>query len=82
MIALSNYMLYVFLGVLQTIITIYYSPYPLYDLKLAAAVPIMPLYYMFQRAITCWAITEEFFTRRSFRDNFVPVRVRTRTWHW
>lgn len=82
MIALSNYVLYLIFGLIQTAVILYYTPYPMYDLKLALGTPLMPFYYLLQRGVTCWAITEEFLSRRSFRDNFVPVRVRTQTWHW
>ncbi|HEY6564837.1 MAG TPA: glycosyltransferase family 2 protein [Pirellulaceae bacterium] len=52
------------------------------DLTLLPLLPLMPLYHLFLRLVTTIAVLEEFFTRRSFRDDFVPVKVRTNTWHW
>ena len=82
LIALSNYALYLIFELVQTLITLYYSPYPLFDLKLAVAAPLMPFYYLLQRAVSGWAISEELWTRRSYRDNFVPQHVREQTWRW
>jgi cellulose synthase/poly-beta-1,6-N-acetylglucosamine synthase-like glycosyltransferase len=52
------------------------------DLRYIPYLPLMPLYHLFLRFTTTYAVLEEFFTRRSFRDDFVPARVRNVTWHW
>lgn len=76
------YILYVLADLLQTIVLLFYSRFDVNDLKLALAIPIMPLYFCFMKMVTAIAITEELLFRRSFRDNFVPKRVRESTWHW
>ncbi len=78
----SFYVLYVICDVLQNLFVLYYSPNRREDLVLFAVFPLMPIYYAYQKFVTLWAITEEIFTRRSFKDNFVPERVRNVTWHW
>lgn len=78
----SFYVLYVICDVLQNLFVLYYSPNRREDLVLFAVFPLMPIYYAYQKVVTLWAITEEIFTRRSFKDNFVPERVRNVTWHW
>ena len=76
------YLAYVVCETLQFLILMYYSPTPRRELLLLPAIPLMPGYCALQKLVTFWAITEELFTRRSYRDNFVPWRVRTVTWHW
>jgi len=76
------YLAYVVCETIQFLILMYYSPTPRRELLLLPAVPLMPGYCALQKLVTFWAITEELFTRRSYRDNFVPRRVRTVTWHW
>lgn len=76
------YLAYLFCEFVQLLMLLYYSPNRRSDLVLGLASPLMPIYYAFQKVVTCWAITEELFFRRSFRDNFVPKRVREATWHW
>lgn len=81
-IVVTFYLAYLVCEFFQMLILLYYSPNKYDDLLFVIACPIMPLYYAFQKCVTCWAITEELLTRRSFRDNFVPKRVREATWHW
>lgn len=78
----SFYLLYVACDFVQSIIVLYYSSVKRQDCLLALAAPLVPIYYAYQKCVTLYAITEEIFTRRSFRDNFVPERVRNATWHW
>jgi hypothetical protein len=52
------------------------------DCWVGLVLPLMPLYYVYMHAASAVAVTEELLTRRSFRDNFVPERVRRETWHW
>ncbi len=76
------YVVYLMCELIQVLMLLYYSPNRRSDLLLGLAVPLMPAYYAVQKCVTCWAITEELLFRRSFRDNFVPKRVREATWHW
>lgn len=76
------YATYLICELFQLIILLYYSPTPKSDLVLGLASPLMPIYYAYQKLVTFWAISEELLFRRSFRDNFVPKRVREATWHW
>lgn len=77
-----NYLAYAAIEVLQVFIILYYSLDRRRDFLIGLVAPLMPLYYLFLKASQVWAITEEIFTRRSFRDNFVPEHVRQVTWHW
>lgn len=79
---ITFYIIYVICDYLQLMFLIYYSRVKWQDMVLGLCSPLMPLYYLMQKCVTCWAITEELLTRRSFRDNFVPQRVREKTWHW
>ena len=76
------YAIYVVCDFAQLAILFYYSRVKWQDLIIGLASPLMPIYYAMQKCVTAWAITEEILTRRSFRDNFVPQRVREKTWHW
>jgi cellulose synthase/poly-beta-1,6-N-acetylglucosamine synthase-like glycosyltransferase len=76
------YALYLTAELIQFGLVMYYSTNRRRDLLVGAALPLMPIYYLLQKAISLWAVTEEIFTRRSFRDGFVPQHVRERTWHW
>jgi cellulose synthase/poly-beta-1,6-N-acetylglucosamine synthase-like glycosyltransferase len=79
---MTFYSLYVVADLIQTAIVIYYSSDKKRDLLMGIGSPLMPIYYFYQKIVTLIAITEEIFSRRSFRDNFVPERVRNATWHW
>ena len=77
-----NYMGYVSLGILQLLMISYYSMNRRRDLIIGLATPLMPLYQIFISFASLIAVTEEIFTRRSFKDGFVPAHVRKTTWHW
>lgn len=77
-----NYFAYILLEIFQYAAILYYSLDRKRDLKIGLAIPLVPIYYLFLRTATMVAVLEEMFTRRSFRDNFVPPRVRNATWHW
>lgn len=79
---LTNYFIYVVLELIQYCVVLYYSLDRKRDALIGLIFPLLPLYYLYLRAATVTAITEEFLWRRSFRDNFVPERVRNATWHW
>lgn len=81
-ILLTYYVIYVGFEFLQLCVTCFYSNNALRDFRLGLVTLFMPLYYGFLRAVSVVAVTEEMFTRRSFRDNFVPEHVRRATWHW
>lgn len=76
------YMLYAIMQVVQAGVFLYYSNNRARELKIAMVAPLMPLYHALMRTVTLWAVTEEFLSRRSARDNFVPAYVREATWHW
>ncbi len=78
----TYYLCYLLMELVLLALALYYSNSRWRDLKIGFVAPLSPLYNLFMRAITCWAITEELLTRRSFRDNFVPEHVRDVTWHW
>ena len=76
------YVIYVLADFVQTLALLFYSKFEKQDLLLALAIPLMPFYFTFMKVVTLIAITEELLFRRSFKDNFVPKRVREATWHW
>lgn len=76
------YVIYVLADLVQTLALLFYSKFEKQDMLLALAIPLMPLYFTFMKLVTLIAITEELLFRRSFKDNFVPKRVREATWHW
>lgn len=76
------YMLYVFLEGIQFLVVLYYSAYKWQHAKHGIVLPLLPIYQFYQRVITTWAVLEEIFSRRSFRDTFVPDHVREATWKW
>jgi cellulose synthase/poly-beta-1,6-N-acetylglucosamine synthase-like glycosyltransferase len=81
-ILLTNYVIYVVLELIQFLVVLYYSLNRRRDFRIGMIFPLLPFYYLYLRAATITAVTEEFLFRRSFRDNFVPERVRNATWHW
>ncbi len=76
------YLLYVLGDLLQYLIILDYSNHRRRDVSAILVIPVMPAYQLYQRLVTTIAILEEIFTRRSFRDGFVPIHVRNATWHW
>lgn len=76
------YAIYVGLSAMQLGVVLYYSKRRLQDLLVGTSIPFVPLYHVFLRFISLWAITEEILFRRSFEDDFVPEHVRRATWHW
>lgn len=81
-ILLTNYVLYCSLEFLQWWVLMYYTPQPRRDGWSLLCLPLVPPYYLFLKAASVVAIIEEFFWRRSYDDNFVPLHVRRVTWHW
>jgi len=79
---LVNYLLYAGLEFLQWLVLMYYTPKPRRDAWSLLCLPLVPPYYLFLKVASAVAILEEFFSRRSYDDNFVPVHVRKVTWHW
>lgn len=76
------YLCYLVFEVIQVLATAYYSTNPRRDLLVCAVFPLVPFYQMFQLPIRLLATTEEILFRKSFRDNYVPRKVREATWHW
>ncbi len=80
--AILFYTLYMFGDLIQYLIILDYSPCQRRDISAILVVPLMPIYQLYQRLITTFAIVEEICTRRSFCDGYVPRHVREATWHW
>ena len=78
----SSYLTYMFFGVLQVVVLMYYSQRPFEDLKTCVVVPFSLIYNVWLCAARLVAITEETFFRRSFEDNYVPPKVRAATIRW
>ncbi len=76
------YLLYLAGDTMQLLLAMDYAVKPSRYLHLAIVLPLMPIYQAYQRIVTTIALLEEIFTRRSFRDGFVPKHVREATWHW
>ncbi len=77
-----NYLVYVVLEVIQLLVILYFSADPRRDVNVGLVLPLMPFYSVWLRLASLVAVSEELFTRRSFRDSFVPAHVRQVTWHW
>jgi biofilm PGA synthesis N-glycosyltransferase PgaC len=67
---------------LQVVAVLYYTNTPRRDLLTCALFFLAPLYGLLHLAVRLVATTEEIFWRKSFRDNYVPKKVRDATWHW
>jgi cellulose synthase/poly-beta-1,6-N-acetylglucosamine synthase-like glycosyltransferase len=76
------YLCYIGFELIQVLATMYYSTALGRDLLICAVFPLVPFYQLFLLAVRLWATTEEIFFRASFRDNYVPEKVRRATWHW
>lgn len=79
---LLYFVMYVISESVQAAVFLYFSNQRRRDARIALVAPLMPFYHATLRLVTLIAITEEIFTRRSYRDGFVPQRVRDATWHW
>ena len=76
------YLCYLLSDMVILTVVLYYSTNRRRDLLVGLSLPFTPFYNVLQKAVSLWAITEEIFSRRSFRDGFVPEHVRQATWHW
>jgi hypothetical protein len=76
------YLGYLALHLVSILITLNYSTDRLRDLLVCAVWPLVPFYLLYLRIVLFTALMQELFARRSFQDNFVPQRVREKTWHW
>ena len=76
------YFLYTLNDFIQYLLILNYSANRMRDMRAFPVIFVMPFYHFYQRIVTTIAIIEETFTRRSFKDNFVPKHVREATWHW
>lgn len=79
---LTNYVLYLGTECIQVLVQLYYSPAPRRDAWSIACLPLMPAYYLFLKGASVVALIEELVWRRSYSDDFVPLHVRQKTWHW
>jgi cellulose synthase/poly-beta-1,6-N-acetylglucosamine synthase-like glycosyltransferase len=78
----SLYLCYVACESIQILSALQYSLSLGRDLLICAVFPLAPLYNFGMLAVRLVATTEEIFFRKSFKDNFVPAKVRTATWRW
>lgn len=79
---LTLYLCYLAFEVIQVIALIYYSADTKQDLWVLAVFPFLPFYQCLMLAVRLYATTQEIFLRRSYDDNYVPLKVRQATWHW
>lgn len=76
------YFLYLLGDLTQYLLILDFSNHRRRDWSSIFVLPLMPFYQCYQRLVTTVALLEEIFSRRSFRDGFVPQHVRSVTWHW
>jgi poly-beta-1,6-N-acetyl-D-glucosamine synthase len=81
-ILLALYLCYLVFEVLQIAATIYFTNAPWQDTAICLVFFLAPLYQIMQLAVRLVATVEEIFFRKSFQDNYVPLKVRQATWHW
>lgn len=79
---LLDYLIFFVFEILQLGVVLYYSSNRARDLHIGLAAPLMPLYHVFLRAVMFVGVIEEFVSRRSRRDGFVPEHVQRATWRW
>jgi biofilm PGA synthesis N-glycosyltransferase PgaC len=82
MILLTLYLCYLTFELLQVLATLYYTLHFRRDLVLSLVFFLAPLYGIFNLVVRLIANTEEIFFRKSFEDNYVPLKVRRATWRW
>jgi cellulose synthase/poly-beta-1,6-N-acetylglucosamine synthase-like glycosyltransferase len=78
----SLYFCYLGFEVIQILTDQYYTNFPGRDLLVCCVFFLVPFYQLLLLAVRLVATTEEIFFRKSFQDNFVPLRVRKATWRW
>jgi len=81
-VAFTIYLCYLVFHMVQSLTVLFYSTAPARDALICAALPLVPLYQLFQKVARVVSVTEEIFLRKSFEDNYVPPHVRQATWHW
>jgi len=81
-ILVTNYAAYLAIDLIQWAVLFYYSAHLRRDAAFLPGWLLSPVYSFFLRVTTIWAIVEESLWRESWKDNYVPERVRRVTWHW
>ena len=79
---LTLYLLYLGFELIQVAAVLYFSNDLRRDAPICMVFFLAPLYQMLLLAIRLIAIWGETFGRWSFRDNYVPAKVRQATWKW
>jgi poly-beta-1,6-N-acetyl-D-glucosamine synthase len=79
---LTLYLCYLGFEVIQVLAILYYTTEPARDALICSVFWLAPLYQVLMLVVRLWATLEEIFFRGSFKDNFVPLKVRRATWHW
>lgn len=77
-----TYLAYVAMGVVQSLIVLFYSQSLGRDSLICAVFPLSPVYQFFLRVARTVALTGELFLRQSYTDDYVPPRVRAATFRW
>lgn len=81
-VVLTLYLCYVVFELLQVLAVLYYSNSFWQDLCICAVFWLAPVYGLLNLVVRAVALAEELFVRKSFDDNYVPLKVRRATWRW
>lgn len=76
------YLAYLIFELSQFLPLLWYTEDLSRDLRIALVIPVFPVYQVFLFMIRTLGIFEEVFFRRSFDQDYVPLRVREATWRW
>jgi cellulose synthase/poly-beta-1,6-N-acetylglucosamine synthase-like glycosyltransferase len=68
--------------IVHVLTILYYSEDLRHDFWILAIFPFVPFYQLLLLAVRVVATTQELFWRKSFEDNYVPLKVRQATWRW
>jgi cellulose synthase/poly-beta-1,6-N-acetylglucosamine synthase-like glycosyltransferase len=79
---LTLYLCYLAFEVIQVLAILYYTDALRPNLWVLAVFPFAPLYQCLLLAVRLFANTRELLWKRSYEDNYVPLKVREVTWHW
>jgi poly-beta-1,6-N-acetyl-D-glucosamine synthase len=79
---LTLYLCYLAFELIQIVAVLYFSTSLGRDLVICGVFFLVPFYQLLLSAVRLVATVEEIFLRKSFRDNYVPAKVRAATWHW
>ncbi|HWY86097.1 MAG TPA: glycosyltransferase, partial [Gemmataceae bacterium] len=81
-ILLTLYMCYLCFEIITVATNLFYTTHFRKDLLVCSIFFLSPLYQCAMLFVRLFATTEELLFRTSFKDNYVPPKVRQATWHW